>query len=592
MAINANSAAPHASTNDQQGLTLPDVHLLQVPRVRYYAALGLCCLFVLGIAGFTVARSYVLEYERAKTFTQNLAHATTISLAAELRQIDLVLQTLADEAAHEYQNGGLKNEFIKQIMDRQNGRLHAIGGFLIVDQDGNYVLDNFMPAPRSVNVSDRPYSDRPYFAVLRDQPDIGLVVSEPLLGRFSNKWVMIFARRINGPDGKFAGEVQGFIELTWFDTFFAEAELGAGGIISLRDANLGLILRHPERGDRIEQFGNRTLSRGFQHAHELNSDFGTYEASLPLDGISRILSYNKVPEFPFYIAVGYPKDDLMTRWHQYAATVAFLVAAFIAAILSLGVITIRAWERQERAISDEAAAHAANEAKSTFLAHMSHELRTPLNVISNYSLLLQEELKDAGQNDLVEIVGRIDSARGHLLALISNILDLSKIEADKIDIDIHDVKLGDLVREAENAALAVSSANNNWFGVDCAADLGSLVMTTDSTRVKQCLLNLISNAMKFTRGGLVKLAVSRDGDQIVFAVSDTGIGMTPEQSARLFQPFIQADRTTTRRFGGTGLGLYLTKSFVTILGGTLLVDSAPGQGSTFTMSLPVKSHVG
>jgi signal transduction histidine kinase len=223
---------------------------------------------------------------------------------------------------------------------------------------------------------------------------------------------------------------------------------------------------------------------------------------------------------------------------------------------------------------------------------MSHELRTPLNVISNYSLLLKEELTDTGQNELVEIVGRIDSARGHLLALISNILDLSKIEADKIDIDIHDVRLGDLVHQAEIAALAISSTNNNQFHVTCAAELESLVITTDGTRMKQCLLNLISNAMKFTKDGVVKLNVHRQGDQIIFDVSDTGIGLTQEQAARLFQPFIQADRTTTRRFGGSGLGLYLTKSFVTILGGTLTVESAPGEGATFTLTLPIKAQVG
>jgi len=168
---------------------------------------------------------------------------------------------------------------------------------------------------------------------------------------------------------------------------------------------------------------------------------------------------------------------------------------------------------------------------------------------------------------------------------------LSKIEADKIDIDLHDVKLGELVREAESAALAVSTSNNNQFHVDCAADLETLVLTTDGTRVKQCLLNLISNAMKFTKDGVVKLSVTRQADYITFAVSDNGIGMTDEQAARLFKPFIQADRTTTRRFGGTGLGLYLTKSFVTILGGSLKVDSAPGQGATFTMTLPITTQM-
>jgi signal transduction histidine kinase len=557
-----------------------------MPASRLYAALGLCCLFVISLTSYVLWRSHFEEYNRAKTFTQNLVHATSLSLAAELRQIDLVLQTIADEASHEYQTGKLDPRFLTQTMNRQNGRLHAIGGFLITDKDGNHLFDNFLTTPKSGNVA-----DRAYFAELRDHPEHGLVISDPIFGRFSNKWLVIFARRINGPDGTFAGEVQGFIDLTWFDTFFAESNLGPDGIITLRDANLGLILRYPERGDRVGQLGSKQVSQSFEHAYRLNPDAGTYEAALPIDGISRVISYKRLPEFPFYISVGYAKSALLARWYNDSVILVIIVAIFIAAMITLGVVTIRAWERQERAISDEAAAQAANEAKSTFLAHMSHELRTPLNVISNYSLLLHEELKDAGQTELVDIVGRIDSARGHLLALISNILDLSKIEADKIDIDIHEVKLGELVQEAESAALAVSTTNNNKFRVECAADLGSLVLTTDGTRVKQCLLNLISNAMKFTKDGVVKLSVSRQADQIIFAVSDNGIGMTDEQAARLFQPFIQADRTTTRRFGGTGLGLYLTKSFVTILGGSLKVDSAPGQGATFTMTLPVTTQM-
>ncbi len=556
-------------------------------RRRIYTALALFSLFVISLTCYSLWRSYNLEHEQAEHFTSELSHALSVSLSAEFRQIDQALLTVADETSREIELGGLNLPLLEQLIIRQNSRLNPLAGIIINDRTGENIVTNFAAASAKGNVA-----DRPYFIQLRDNPDAGLVISDPIKGRLTNRWVIVFARRVNGPGSSFAGNVQGFIDLSWFDKFFSDVKVGADGLMSLRSTDLSVIARYPDKTDLDKKLATRTISDEFRRAYALNPDAGTYEPAPNQDGVRRIVSYTRVPEFPFYVFVGLSKDRLMNRWYQEAAAFLGIASIFIVALIGLSFITIRAWERQSIASRQEVAAKAANEAKSTFLAHMSHELRTPLNVISNYSLLLHEELKDAGQNELVEIVDRIDSARGHLLALISNILDLSKIEADKIDIDIHEVKLVDLVREAENAALAVSTANNNQFTVDCAGGLDALVMVTDGTRVKQCLLNLISNAMKFTKDGAVKLSVSRQGDQILFAVSDTGIGMTQEQSARLFQPFTQADRTTTRRFGGTGLGLYLTKSFVTILGGTLTVESAPGQGSTFTMSLPIKAAVG
>jgi signal transduction histidine kinase len=556
-------------------------------RRRIYAALAVFCLFVISLTGYSLWRSYNLEHEQAEHFTRELAHAVSVSLAAEFGQIDQALLTIADEASREIDLGGLNLPQLEQLMIRQNSRLHALGGLTINDRSGESVLVNFTAASSKSNVA-----DRSYFIQLRDHPESGLVISNPIKGRLTKNWVIVFARRINSPSSGFAGNVQGFIDLTWFDGYLRAVNVGADGLVSLRSTDFGVIARQPDDTDREIQLAQRSISDEFKRAHALNPDNGTYETPPNPAGPRRIISYTRVPEFPFYVFVGQSKERLMSRWYQEATAFFGIVSVFIVALIGLSIITIRAWERQAIALRQEETARAASEAKSSFLAHMSHELRTPLNVISNYSLLLKEELTDTGQNELVEIVGRIDSARGHLLALISNILDLSKIEADKIDIDIHDVRLGDLVHQAEIAALAISSTNNNQFHVTCAAELESLVITTDGTRMKQCLLNLISNAMKFTKDGVVKLNVHRQGDQIIFDVSDTGIGLTQEQAARLFQPFIQADRTTTRRFGGSGLGLYLTKSFVTILGGTLTVESAPGEGATFTLTLPIKAQVG
>jgi signal transduction histidine kinase/CheY-like chemotaxis protein len=231
------------------------------------------------------------------------------------------------------------------------------------------------------------------------------------------------------------------------------------------------------------------------------------------------------------------------------------------------------------------AADEANRTKSSFLANMSHELRTPLNAIIGYSEILQEDAADKDDKAPIDDLKRIESAGRHLLGLINNILDLSKIEAGKMDVFIEEVDIQALVKEVLSIVKPLADKNENLIEVVCPPDIGSF--RSDQTKVKQCLLNLLSNANKFTSKGTLTLTVAREaGSQVRFRVSDTGIGMTKEQLGRLFEAFSQADASTTKRFGGTGLGLAITKHFCTMLGGDVTVESAAGSGSTFTIGLP------
>jgi signal transduction histidine kinase/DNA-binding response OmpR family regulator len=231
------------------------------------------------------------------------------------------------------------------------------------------------------------------------------------------------------------------------------------------------------------------------------------------------------------------------------------------------------------------AAEEANKTKSAFLANMSHELRTPLNAIIGYSEMLQEDAIDRGDDEPVKDLKKIEGAGRHLLGLINDILDLSKIEAGKMEVFLEKVHIGPLVNEVVSIVQPLADKNGNGLELACAADVG--VFRSDETKVKQSLLNLMSNANKFTNGGKVTLTVQRvEGGAVIFRVSDTGLGMTEDQLGRLFQAFTQADASTTKRFGGTGLGLAITKHFCTALGGDISVESVPGAGSTFTIRLP------
>jgi signal transduction histidine kinase len=234
----------------------------------------------------------------------------------------------------------------------------------------------------------------------------------------------------------------------------------------------------------------------------------------------------------------------------------------------------------------------ANRHKSAFLANMSHELRTPLNAIIGYSEMLQEEAQDLGQPGLIPDLGKINTAGKHLLELINAVLDLSKIEAGKMEVYLERFAVPAVVEEVGAIVTPLAERRDNALVISCAPEVGQ--MRADQTKVRQALFNLLSNACKFTEGGTVSLGVRREwvpersAHEIVFEVRDTGIGMSEEQMGRLFQDFSQADASTAKKYGGTGLGLALSRRLCRMMGGDIAVTSEPGRGSTFTVRLPAE----
>ena len=233
----------------------------------------------------------------------------------------------------------------------------------------------------------------------------------------------------------------------------------------------------------------------------------------------------------------------------------------------------------------------ASEHKSQFLASMSHELRTPLNAIIGLTEMMVTNAARFGTEKALEPLRRVNAAGTHLLSLINEVLDLSKIEAGKLELNPEPVNLGGLIDEVIGTAGQLAEKNQNRLIVEAQENVGAL--NADPLRLKQILLNLLSNACKFTKEGEVALRVRRvaDGrDWVELAVADSGIGMTAEQQAKLFQDFTQADSLTARRYGGTGLGLALSRKLARMMGGDVTVTSEPGKGSVFTVRLPGGEH--
>jgi signal transduction histidine kinase len=249
-------------------------------------------------------------------------------------------------------------------------------------------------------------------------------------------------------------------------------------------------------------------------------------------------------------------------------------------------------ELREKSVQLEEArqqAEAANVAKSSFLANMSHELRTPLHAIIGYSEMLIEEATDSGASDFLTDLERIRTSGRHLLGLINDVLDVSKIEAGRMDVNIEEFQVDDLLSDVMATAEPLARRGQNKLELETSGALGS--MYGDVTRTRQIMLNLLSNAAKFTDHGVITVtALRRDVfgvPTLIIRVCDTGIGMSPEQLSKLFRPFTQVDQSPTRRYEGTGLGLLITKRFAQLLGGSLSVESEPGVGTCFELGLPL-----
>ena len=279
---------------------------------------------------------------------------------------------------------------------------------------------------------------------------------------------------------------------------------------------------------------------------------------------------------------------------------------------SLNELIQRVAEYTEDLHEAKVAAEAANRSKSAFLANMSHELRTPLNAIINYSEMLQEDAQDSGSEDFLPDLEKIQTAGKHLLDMISDILDISKIEAGHVTLYLENFDVATMIEEVMTTAQPLVEKKGNALALKTKGELGT--MYADQPKVRQILLNLLSNAAKFTEAGVITIAVERiktkktkptknkknnnnNNDELlssvnytsqvlVFRVSDTGIGMTDEQLQQIFKPFTQADASTTRKYGGTGLGLTISQRLCQILGGEISVESQDGRGSTFTVRLP------
>jgi signal transduction histidine kinase len=552
------------------------------------------------LSAFLIWQVRTSDYASGGRTALNVAKLIADGFEHSFDNLDALLLSIGRQYVDGIENGPEERSRLAKFLQEEMADFPAVARIFVADATGRLVVGGgaFHGGLNSREVSDRPYFKQ---AAANEQ---GLIFEGPLLGKFGDGWVVVLSRRLEDKNGNFQGVVVASIPVEHFEKRLAAVDLFHHGVIVVRNNDGRQVARYSlEPGERGAT-GDKTMSSALKALLDSNLDHALYETIAPQDHVERIYAYQKIGRAPFFLLVGQPTAALNQSWQRLAIELALLCLGVTIASMWIArrlhdstesleqerkLLESRVADRTQQLevknfelIASEAQAEAANKAKSEFLANISHEIRTPLNAIMGMTQVLARSSLKPEQADCVRT---LDSAGEHMLVMLSDVLDLSKIEAGQLELNEHPFALAEVVQNIANTFAVSAGRKGLTLHVEPLPDDLPALMG-DATRLAQVLSNLISNAVKFTAHGEVTFsakALDRSSTAVPLrlAVRDTGIGIARETIAKLFQPFVQAERGTYGDYGGTGLGLAISKRLVEMMGGVIGVESVPGKGSEF-----------
>lgn len=546
-------------------------------RWRMVALLLFVNLFVIALVWISLDASYRQYQDRAEVSSRNTNRLVSQSIAGDIDYIDLALRAVADEVARLHDSGGsVEARSLDPFLGRLQSRLPMADSLRLTDAHGT-VIAGSDGAPPGVSLG-----DRDYFIRLRDNPGAGLTISSPILGRVSQKWVLIFARRIQSADGGFGGMVVAPVTIGWFERKFNDLEVGRNGTVVMRGAasrDFDLLARFPHAG----YVGQTKVSDTFRARIAANPEGGTYQAVAGADSIHRTFSYRPIANYPLITLVGLATEDYLDEWRHEAIKVMLLAAVFTIVTTLGGFGMLRAWRALE-ARTEELSRSNADLEQFAYVA--SHDLQTPLRNISGYAQLLARRYKGRLDADADDFIDYIVGGAKHMSAMIPDLLDYARVSTTQPE--LVPVDLGRVI-EAVLVTLAPAIT-----AAEAKVTVGALPIVLAEPRQAESLFqNLIENALTYRNPDHApSIEINVDHGPKGYwriAVRDDGIGIEPEYFEKVFVIF---QRLEPMKFpGGTGIGLALCRRIVQRFGGAIWVESEPGRGTTFFLTLRERAAV-